>query len=57
MRINLKHRKPQALQQWHKWYAWYPVIIGHSLCWLMHMERIWVEGEMIDYWRYRIHTD
>lgn len=30
-----------AREQWHEWFAWHPVFIGHTLVWL---ENIYKKG-------------
>lgn len=30
---------------WRKWFAWYPVQVGHYKAWLMIIERKWSPGK------------
>jgi len=40
--LENRRRKKLALRRWHKWFAWYPVIVGYDcdLRWLEYVGRI-----------------
>ena len=43
--IAIKHKLED--EQWHKWFAWYPVKIGKNDCrWMTTVERIFIGAEV-----------
>lgn len=50
-----RYRKWKAKQQWHRWFAWYPVKVTHGDCrWLETVEtKLYYNRYGDDYWEYR----
>ena len=42
----------QPATEWHRWFAWYPVVIEGQWVWLETVERRLVES-LTDYWTYQ----
>lgn len=58
-------RKNELKQQWHRWFAWYPVVVGETVLgrkikiWLEYVERmgsISYDWDGNNYWRYEYRT-
>ena len=48
-KLSLRHRRREAkLEEWHKWFAWYPVIIECQIVWLEVVARRSVMAEYHD---------
>ena len=44
---------PMHQQEWHKWFAWYPVFTGDSYVWLDYVNRCGAYDEGLAYWKYK----
>jgi hypothetical protein len=60
-RSHTRLQRPASLLKWHRWFAWYPVVVRFEnglkhWVWLEHLERKWSLGRYGDrkgHWRYR----
>lgn len=43
----------QALFEWHRWFAWHPVVIDGSVVWLERIERQRYSDWNTCFWKYR----
>jgi len=53
-----RYKKYLASQEWHRWFAWYPVRLGYHDCrWFEWVERRWFKNDCWDHdywaWEYR----
>lgn len=48
--MRWRHQEPE---RWHRWFAWYPVVIDGEWVWLESVERLQGEGFCGEFTRYR----
>lgn len=46
----------QKARDFHRWFAWFPVVMVGQVVWLEVVERKWVMGSDSNYWEYREKT-
>lgn len=54
MRVPLLYRPAAQAGEWHRWFAWHPVIAGGCWVWLETIYRRQAETFMDSWWEYAL---
>ena len=46
-------RRPSHIFTWHRWFAWYPVVVDDQWTWLETVEQRWDYNDYYSWWKYR----